>query len=149
MYYRAAQRAGVWVAAALLLTGLTACSSGAPAPSPASTPPLTPAATVPAVPAGGVSLRQLGFTQGPVDFLTVPAAARVDLRVDQPNNVTAGFGAPEGPEIAAWLRTHLGAGGFRITADSPSAVLFTGHGWDGAFTLGGGQSALTLRRTAR
>lgn len=126
----------------LIVFALTGCAgSGArPLPSPA---PVTGSVVVPA---GGVSLSQLGFRHGPAGFVTVPSGVRLTQRVDQPNVVTVGFAAPAGAEIARWLETELPAAGFTVTSGGDEAVLFDGHGWSGAFTVGGGESALTLRR---
>ncbi|MDO5498625.1 MAG: hypothetical protein Q4F67_02975 [Propionibacteriaceae bacterium] len=101
------------------------------------------------VPAGGVSLAQLGFQHGPASALTLPAEVRIGLRVDQPNMVTMTFVAPEGPVIGDWLRTHVGEGGFRVTADAAGGLVFEGYAWEGAFTVGEQGSALTLRREPR
>lgn len=123
--------------------GVTGCATGSP---PGSTPTPTVVTRSVTVPAGGVSLAELGFRHGPTGLLTVPAGVRLTQRVDQPNLLTAGFAAPNGDEITGWLRSQLPVAGFRITAQGPGALLFTGHGWSGAFATGGGESALTLRR---
>jgi hypothetical protein len=123
--------------------GVAGCAADDP---PAPSPVASAATTSVAVPAGGVSLAQLGFRHGPAGLVTVPAGVRLTQQVDQPNVVTAGFAAPGGEEIATWLQARLPGADFTISASGPDAVLFRGHGWSGAFTVGNGESALTLRR---
>lgn len=116
----------------------------------AATPPVTPRPTAsPAavpVPDGGVSLAQLGFKNPPATSISVPSSALVTSRVDQENVLTATFIQPSAADLAGWLRTHLPEAGFRITADRGDSLVFTGPGWNGAFTAQGGVSALTVRR---
>ncbi|NNG20214.1 hypothetical protein HJ590_11655 [Naumannella sp. ID2617S] len=124
-------------AAALLLAGCAAGQGVRPQP---------PAPTSVSVPAGGVSLAQLGFQNGPAAAVTLPRGARIDQRVDQPNVLTATFTSPAPAELAGWLRGHLGEGGFRIIADRGDSLVFVGSGWSGAFTATDALSALTLRK---
>lgn len=116
---------------------------GTPVPAPAP----APSVSAVQVPAGGVRLADLGVRNGPAAALTLPADVDVGLCVDQPNMVTVTFLAPDGPVIGDWLRTHLAEGGFRVTAAGPDGLVFEGYAWSGAFTVGTGGSALTLRRT--
>ncbi|WP_425308331.1 hypothetical protein AADG42_06095 [Ammonicoccus fulvus] len=150
MSFRAALRTRVCAAVLVLSASalVAGCSASGPAPVPEPSP-VTASAEAYAVPAGGVSLAQLGFGNGPADRVTVPAGARLNLRVDQPNMQTMTFSAPEASVIAQWLQEHLPGAGFTITASGVDAggLVFTGHGWDGAFTSGGAEAALTLRRS--
>ena len=88
------------------------------------------------VPADGVTLRSLGYLNGPAEQFTLPRTALVTAAVDQPNNVTAVLTQPPPADVEAYLRRALPATGFTITADDPdgSALTFTGHGWTGSFT---------------
>lgn len=149
--FRAALRTRVCAAVLVASALLAGCggTGSVPVPDPS---PVTASAEAYAVPEGGVSLAQLGFDNGPADRVTVPAGARVNLRVDQPNMQTMTFSEPGAGVIAEWLQAHLPGAGFTITAAGPGAeaggLVFTGHGWDGAFTSGGAEAALTLRRSA-
>lgn len=62
---------------------------------------------------------------------------------------TMTFAGPEPGLIAQWLQAHLPEAGFTITASGAGegGLVFTGHGWDGAFTSGGAEAAMTLRRS--
>jgi len=132
------------VIAALLLGG---CGSGEEPPTPpptTGTPGSTAAVTVPA---DGVTLRSLGYLNGPVEQFTLPRTALVSATVDQTNNVTAVLTSPPPTDVAAYLRRALPATGFTITADDPEALAltFAGHGWTGSFTGSATTSAILLR----
>lgn len=122
---------------------LGGCGSAANVPPAPNVP--RPIPTV-SLPAGGVSLAELGFRNGPVDRVSLPAGVRLDLRVDQPNVVTATITEPTGPKVADWLRTSLPAGGFTVRADAGDSLLFAGYGWSGAYTTSDQLAALTLRK---
>jgi hypothetical protein len=134
------------VTGALLLGG---CGRGEspPVPPPTTTTP-SPTVTV-SVPADGVTLRSLGYLNGPVEQFTLPRTALVSASVDQTNNVTAVLSSPPPADVAAYLRRTLPATGFSVTADDPAgpALTFAGHGWTGSFTAGGATSAILLRPT--
>lgn len=134
-----AARAAIVGAAAL--AGLSGCSAAGqpvpPSPSPS-------VAISVAVPDGGVTLRDLGYTNAP-DGFSVPNDVEITDRVDAHNNVTAVFSAPAGIEIAGYLRDHLPAMGFEVTADKNQSLLFNNGTWDGAFTTSGSTAALSLR----
>ena len=99
------------------------------------------------VPADGVTLRSLGYLNGPAEQFTLPRTALVSAAVDQPNNVTAVLTSPPPAEVEAYLRRALPATGFTITADGPdgAAMTFPGHGWTGSFTASDATSAILLR----
>ena len=134
------------VAFALALwCGLAGCAGGTPSPSPSV--PSSPAAV--SQPSGGVSLRQLGFSNGPVDTVFLPTSVTVTRRVDQVN-VTSAFGpAADGPSVVAFLRRTLPAAGWTVDTDAGGSLLFHDAGHDGAFTQSADLWALTLRRTQR
>jgi len=91
-----------------------------------------------------VSLTSLGFTHAPAG-LSLPVGATLTERTDAANNITAVLSAPSGLDVLAHLRATLPAAGFQITADEGNSLLFTDGTWDGAFTVSGALSALTLR----
>lgn len=133
----------IGIAEVALIGLLVGC--GAPArPQPTPIPP-TPA--VVQVPDDGVSLAQLGFTNGPVEAFTLPRNVVISTSVDQPNGVTVVFGRPSPAELAQYLRRVLPATGFVITQDEPATttMTFTGYGWQGSFTGTGSSSAVILR----
>ncbi len=97
-------------------------------------------------PADGVSLRQLGFSNGPVDAVFLPSSIVVTRRVDQVN-VTTAFGlAADGSAVLAFLRRTLSNQIWTIDADHAEALLFHNQGYDGAYTVSPDLWALTLRR---
>lgn len=130
-----------------LATGALTLASGCgvePRPELPTAPPVSVAVTVPA---GGVTLAQLGFSNGPVTAFSVPRNVTVTTSVDQPSGVTLVFSRPAPTELASYFRRALPATGFAITSDEPSgsALTFRGHGWHGSFTGTAGSSAVILR----
>lgn len=123
------------VFAAAILAGCTTPPPSPPAPEPSRSVP---------VPSDGVTLAQLGFRNGPGD-LVLPAGLVIRERMDLSTNVTLTITSPSGSELAAWLRTSLPAAGFEITADGQDSLLFRRGAWQGAFTVTGDLSALSLR----
>jgi hypothetical protein len=107
----------------------------------------SPAPTSVTVPADGVTLRSLGYLNGPAEQFTLPRTALISAAVDQENNVTAVLTQPPPTDVEAYLRRALPATGFAITADSPdeAALTFSGHGWTGSFTAADATSAILLR----
>jgi hypothetical protein len=105
------------------------------------------ASAAPSVPSDGISLRLLGFQNGPVDAFSIPRDAAVTDTVDQPNAVTVVMSSPSAAGIADYYRRALPAAGFTITADDPATdtLTFTGHGWTGALTGSGAATAVFLR----
>ena len=101
----------------------------------------------PSVPDDGITLAGLGFVNGPRDTFSVPYAAQVTDRVDQPNAVTVVMSAPPAAEVAEYYRRALPAAGYTITAAdaATSTLTFTGQGWEGALTGSDGRSAVFLR----
>lgn len=109
-----------------------------------------------AIPADGVTLREFGFKNGPLDQFSVPRTTYLFSSADQPNNVTLIASFPSADDLLAYLRTSLPATGFTITADDPavSTLTFTGHGWSGTVTAAPGHptpgtTAATLAITLR
>ncbi len=100
----------------------------------------------PSVPSDGVTLRMLGFTNGPIEVFSIPLGAAVTDRVDQPNAVTVVMNASPSA-IADYYRRALPAAGFSVTADDPATntLTFSGHGWTGALTGSGESTAVALR----
>jgi hypothetical protein len=148
-----------FVLAALMAAGvLTACSAGEPGQPPAptagpstSTPAASPSQS-PTPTAGptvevGPTLRQLGFENGPLDELTLPAGAVLSTSVDQPNAVTIVLARPSPQTVEDYLRTTLPDEGFTVdqTAVAGSAMTFEGNGWKGGFTGTAATSAIVLR----
>ncbi|HEY5981147.1 MAG TPA: hypothetical protein VIT41_16090 [Microlunatus sp.] len=95
----------------------------------------------------GLTLRQLGFENGPLDEFSLPSDLRVSTAVDQPNVVTIVLARPSPQTVEAYLRATLPDEGFSIDAraDTGQAMTFAGHGWTGAFTGTGATSAIVLR----
>ena len=127
----------------LALVALLAVAGCSAAPGPAPSPSVTLEAPTQAPP-DGVLLSDLGFTNAPPGF-SVPRDAVIEERVDSANNITVVLSAPPGEDVAAYLRRHLPAMGFTITADAGGSLLFESAVHDGAFTLTDGLSALSLR----
>lgn len=123
--------------AALALAGCAAAPEITPAP-PASS------LAAPDAPADGVLLSALGYTNAPAGF-SVPRSVEITDRIDSYNNVTLVFTAPSGQVMADYLRDHLPAAGFRITAERDQSMLFTDDHWQGALTAQGEVAALSLR----
>ncbi len=145
--------ASVPLAGAVALVGalelLGACAGTAPEPSPtaiSSTADPSPTVT-PSIPANGVTLRELGFSNGPVEEFSIPTGAVVTDRVDQPNVVTIVMSAPPVAALADYYRRALPAAGFTITADDPTThtLTFAGQGWTGVLTGSDDATAVSLR----
>ena len=132
------------VAALVLLGGAAGCAAGERPDDP--TPTARPTAPV-SVPADGVTLQSLRYTNGPVEQFSLPRTAVLKAAVDQTNNVTAVLTSPGPAEVADYLRRALPATGFTVTADQPDrdTLTFVGHGWSGSFTATGTTSAVLLR----
>lgn len=152
-------RGGRAAIAGLLLAGgwvLSGCGAASSTPTP-STP--TPSTTVPmpsaspsATPSptptlSGLTLRQLGFTNGPLDQFSLPSELLISTRVDQPNVVTIVLAGPSPEVVEDYLRTTLPQHGFTIDAQATDgqAMTFAGDGWTGGFTGTGTTSAVVLR----
>lgn len=129
------------VAGGLALTG---CSGSAPSAM------TTPSPSVPSTVATTshdtthATLSSRGFEHGPADF-PLPAGLDITYSVDNPNNVTVVIDPAQGEATYRFLRTHLAAAGFTVTADANSSLVFSGHGWTGAYTASAETAALTLR----
>lgn len=128
------------VGVVLALGALAGCSAAAPPSRPA------PSSAQPAPSFGPdvVTLAELGFRNGPVDRVPLPAGVRLAERIDQPNVVTIVITAPPGEEFIAFLADRLPEAGFEVRAASASGIVFSGFGWDGGATAGEA-TALTLR----
>ncbi|MHA6524302.1 lipoprotein [Tessaracoccus sp. G1721] len=127
----------------LALVALLAVAGCSSAPDPTPAPSVTVSAPTEA-PADGVLLSDLGFLNAPPGF-SIPRGADIEQEVDSTNNVTVVLTAPAGDEVAAYLRRNLPAMGFKITADANGSMLFESAVHDGAFTVTGDLSALSLR----
>ncbi len=99
------------------------------------------------IPADGISLAGLGFTNGPVRQFSLPRTAAVTTTVDQTNNVSAVIAAPAAAEIYGYLRRTLPQAGFTVTGEDAArtSLTFTGYGWTGSFTGAARVSAVLLR----
>ena len=157
-------------AVAVAAAGLTACGAapGPGDPTTSATPSSSATPTSPASPASptnsaaspsptatgsgsptalsGLTLRQLGFTNGPEEF-SLPTDLVLATRVDQPNVVTLVLARPSPETVEDYLRATLPGSGFTIDAraDTGQAMTFVGHGWTGAFTGTGSTTAIVLR----
>ena len=134
--YLRPHRIAIGLFAVLALAG---CAANPVAPAPPE-----PTLSAAAVPDDGQALRDLGFVNGP-DGLSIPRGAAITDRVDSANNVTVVMTAPDGLTVVDYLRRTLPTLGFSITGDEFNSLIFTGGGYDGAFTTSSGYSALTLR----
>ena len=128
----------------LALVGLLAVAGcSAPQLSPSPTPSVT-AGVLTEAPADGVLLSEIGFRHAPAGF-SIPRDAEIEERVDSGNNITVVLSSPTGDEVADYLRRNLPAMGFTVTADAGGSLLFESAVHDGAFTVTGELSALSLR----
>lgn len=125
---------------AILLVLAAVVLAGCGTPEPVMTP-VPKAVRTPEVPEGG---RLLDTEFGPVG-LSVPVDASIVEQIDQVNNITLVFDAPDGKELADYYRAALPRMGFTITADANDSLLFEDEDWTGGFTAAEGHSALTLR----
>ncbi|WP_036925399.1 hypothetical protein [Acidipropionibacterium thoenii] len=139
------------VAAAAVVLVATGALAGCGAPgSPVSSGSSTAASSAP-VPAGSsaaadaVTLRALGIANGP-DGFPVPEGLIVSEQVDNPNNVTLVIDSFQGESTYQFLRRRLPAAGYTIGDDANQSLVFSGKGWQGAFTVSQEVAALTLRR---
>ena len=129
------RRTAAWL---LLVSAFSGCTTPPPQ---ATTPEVTWTAVAPS---DGATLTQLGFRNGPTDFW-LPEGLVIRDRVDLESNITLTITSPARAELAAWRRRNLPAAGFEITADGQDSLLFKRGQWQGAFTVAGELSALTLR----
>ena len=132
-----------------VLGPLMGCGAAGPVPRPtaiSSTAKPSPTVT-PRVPADGVTLGELGFSNGPLDTFSIPTTAVVTDRVDQPNAVTIVMSAPDAAALTDYYRRALPAAGFTITADdaATNTLTFAGQGWTGALTGSEDATAVALR----
>ena len=120
--------------------------SSSPIPSVSASPTESPTPT-PTQALAGLSLRQLGFNNGPLDEFSLPSNLQISTRVDQPNVVTIVLTSPSPELIEDYLRATLPQEGFTIDARAAAgqAMTFAGHGWTGGFTGTGANSAVVLR----
>ena len=127
----------------LLLAG---CSAG-PSSDSTPAPPAASAAAPPSIPSDGRTLAAFGYLNGPISQFSLPAAAQITTKVDQPNNVVAVMSSPSPEAIASYLRRALPAAGFDIVTDNSGAntMTFTGNGWSGSFTGNSQVAAILLR----
>lgn len=112
-------------------------------------PPATPPPVTASAPADGISLRQLGVTDGPADAVVIPRDHELRLITSQINVVNLVFDHPDADVLADWFRDTLPEAGWTIIEDSGDTLIFTGHEWDGVFTpMGEGSpgGAFSLRK---
>ncbi|WP_036920471.1 hypothetical protein [Propionicicella superfundia] len=134
------------IAAAAAMAGLVLASGGCSAGTAGETTPASPGASVAVtIPSDGITLRALGFSNGPGTAFSIPHGSVLTSRIDQENVVTMVFAEPSGETLRAYLVRALPAAGFTIAATADDALTFAGHGWSGSF-VGGAESAVTLRR---
>ncbi|BAK34362.1 hypothetical protein MLP_13480 [Microlunatus phosphovorus NM-1] len=122
--------------------------SSSPIPSVSASPTESPTPTpTPTRALAGLTLRQLGFNNGPLDEFSLPSNLQISTRVDQPNVVTIVLASPSPELIEDYLRATLPQEGFTIDARAAAgqAMTFAGHGWTGGFTGTGANSAVVLR----
>lgn len=117
-------------------------STGSPSPGPTDTASGSPTASL-----SGITLRQLGFRNGPRDEFSLPSDLVLATSVDQPNAVTLVLARPSPQTVEDYLRATLPTSGFTIDAraEAGQALTFAGHGWTGAFTGTGTTTAIVLR----
>ncbi len=129
--------------AVVLLSVLAGCGAAVRPEPPTSFPP--PAQV--SVPADGITLKMIGFRNGPADAFTLPRSVVVVTSVDQASGVTLVFSNPSAADLVSFLRRTLPQTGFRVSQfDRATATLtFTGYGWHGSFTGVGDSSAVILR----
>lgn len=127
-------------AALAAVVALAGCSAVPQEP----TPTRSGAPAAASAPDGGVLLSDLGFRHAPPGF-SLPATSVLTETVDAANNVTAVLSQPSAEDVAGYLRAHLPAMGFDITADEGGSLLFQSATHQGAFTSADGVSAVTLR----
>jgi hypothetical protein len=141
-------RKGQVLAAAVAFLGclLMGCSSGYPNDG-NSVGPTSFSAPSPSIPPDGIALAALGYLNGPIHQFSLPRAAVIAAKVDQPNNVVAVVSSPSPAELRSYLLRALPAAGFEITADRPTenTLTFASHGWNGSLTGNDRASAVLLR----
>jgi hypothetical protein len=95
----------------------------------------------------GLTLRQLGFENGPLDEFSLPSDSVIATSVDQPNSVTIVLARPSPATVEDYLRATLPGEGFTIDprATSGRAMTFQGNGWTGGFTGTDSTTAIVLR----
>jgi hypothetical protein len=110
----------------------------------------SPTAASPTSTTTGLTLRELGFENGPLDEFTLPADAVISTSVDQPNVVTIVLARPSPQTVQDYLRATLPGEGFTIDARATAgaAMTFEGNGWTGGFTGTAATSAIVLRPTS-
>jgi hypothetical protein len=135
----------VGILAAVMLAG---CGNQASVTPRTSAPPPPPPQV--SVPADGLTLAALGFTNGPVEEFSLPRTAVLASKVDESTNVAAVLSSPSPAQVADYLRRSLPDAGFELRRDERGTMTFDGYGWAGSFTgtqsaAGGGTSAVLLR----
>jgi hypothetical protein len=127
--------------------GPSSSPSSGPSPGPSPSPSTVSPAPSATISPSGLTLRELGFENGPLDEFSLPSDLAIATRVDQPNVVTIVLAGPDPAAVEDYLRAILPAEGFTIDAraDAGQAMTFEGHGWTGGFTGSGATSAVVLR----
>ncbi|MCI1747519.1 MAG: hypothetical protein LKI24_05100 [Acidipropionibacterium sp.] len=147
--------AGLLVAVALAGCGSPADAGGAPgaartsvSSSAAASPAASPSSPTQPAASDGIeasTLRAMGFGNGPGEF-PLPADLIIDYQVDNPNNITLVIDPSQGGQTYRFLRSRLRDAGYVISADGQQSLVFSGKGWEGAYTVSNGVAALTLRQ---
>lgn len=127
----------------VLIWALAGCSAPIRPDPPSASP---PAAEV-RIPADGITLKRIGFENGPAEAFSLPRSIVIVTAVDQASGVTVVFSHPSASELASYLRRTLPKTGFQVSQFDPAtaSLTFTGYGWHGSFTGDGDSSAVILR----
>jgi hypothetical protein len=138
-------RLGAGVGCLVLILLSAGCGDGAASQAPNGPQPSTPAVT--RALDLGVTLRELGFANGPIDAFSIPQSAVLITGADQPTGVTLVLADPPAAQLARYLRQTLPPEGFLITRDdrATTTITFTGYGWHGTFTGAQDTSGILLR----
>lgn len=136
---------------ALALVTTSALLTGCAAASPAAPPSASASPTVPypsTAPTGTQTMSDLGWTHAPARRIVLPLGANIDVRVDQPNVITAVGNPAMSQLVLTTLTDTLPSYGWTITASGGGSLLFTDGSYDGAFTSDSTTWALTVRAKA-
>jgi len=133
-----------WLAAgsAAAVLALAGCGAGPVVPDPPASP--SASASRASVPTGGISLRDLGFDNGPAQ-LSLPVGVVLTTSADQVQQVTLVISSPPPKDVSDYLLRVLPTTGFTVGRHRDDAIEFSGHGWIGSFVATGAVCAVTLQ----